>query len=193
MDWQPPWKVRQIREEPGEEYELHHFTAPHKCQPLQVPLKLDGELITMEIDTGASVSIMSETEHQRRWSNVSLNSTPAKLRTYTGETPKVLGSREVEVPYGQQRAHLQLVVVNGDRPCLLEQAWPQQLQLDWPNICLFWSASVQEVLAAHPQVFREELGTLQGYNATIHVESSACPKFCKARSILLCRPRLIRS
>ena len=52
-------------EVPGEEYELYHFTAPHKYkyQLLQVPLKLDGESITMEIDTGASVSIVSETKY----------------------------------------------------------------------------------------------------------------------------------
>ena len=42
---------------------------------------------------------------------------------------------------------------------------------------------MQEILAAHPQVFSEELGTLQGYKATIHVELSAHPKFCKARSV----------
>ena len=186
-DRQPPGKVKQIREEPmevpGEEYELYHFTASHKCQPLQVPLKLDGESITMEIDTGASVSIVSETEHHRRWPNVSLNSASVKLRTYTGETLKVLGSREVDVSYGHQRARLPLVVVSGDGPCLLGRDWLQHLQLDWPNICLLRSASVQEVLAAHSQVFREELGTLQGHKATIHVESTARPRFCKARSV----------
>ena len=100
--------------------------------------------------------------------------------TYTGEILKVLGSREVEVSYGQHRAHLQLMVVSGDGPCLLGRDSLQHLQLDWPNICLFQSASVQEILAAHPEVFRKELGTLQSYKATIHVESSAC-QFCKAR------------
>ena len=84
----------------------------------------------MEIDTGASVSIVSETEYQRRWPNVSLNSTPVKLRTYTGEILKVLESREVEVSYGQQIGHLQLVVVSGDGPCLLGRDSLQHLQLD---------------------------------------------------------------
>ena len=86
--------------------------------------------------------------------------------------------------YSQQRANLPLVVISGDGgPCLLGWDLLQHLQLDWPNMYLLRSASVQEILAAHPPVFREELGTLLGYKATIHVESSAHPKFCKARSV----------
>ena len=61
--------------------------------------------------------------------------------------------------------------------------WLQHLQLDRLNICLLWSALVEEILATHLEVFWEELSTLQGYKATIHMESSAHPKLCKAQAV----------
>ena len=187
-DRQQSREVRQIRDEAqeevsGEEYALLHVTAPRQGQPLQVHLKLDEKAITMEIDTGASVSLVSETEYNRLWPQVPLEATPIKLRTYSGEPLKVLGRRDVEVSYGQQRARLPLVVVAGDGPCLLGRNWLRHVQLDWQSIGCVQSSSVQDVLAAHAEVFNEELGTLRDYKASIHVDSSVLPKFCKARSV----------
>ena len=51
----------------------------------------------MEIDPGASVSVISMEEHQRRWPGVPLPTTDIQLRTYTGEQLEVLGARNVDV------------------------------------------------------------------------------------------------
>ena len=43
---------------------------------------------------------------------------------------------------------------------------------------------MQEVLEQHEEVFRPELGTLKGYEAKIHVDPDARPRYCKARNVL---------
>ena len=42
---------------------------------------------------------------------------------------------------------------------------------------------MQNILAKHQNVFGEGLGHLRGYNAKIHVEQEAVPKFMKARPV----------
>ena len=43
--------------------------------------------------------------------------------------------------------------------------------------------SLQELLERHGEVFQAELGTLRGYEAKIHVDPGAKPRFCKARTV----------
>ena len=85
------------------EYPLYHLSSL-SSQPLQVTLEVEKQSITMEIGTGASVSIMSKEEHQKRWPNVNLEAAEVRLCTYTGECLEVLGKRNVTVCYGQQTA-----------------------------------------------------------------------------------------
>ncbi len=42
---------------------------------------------------------------------------------------------------------------------------------------------LQGMLKCHQGVFREGLGRLQGYEASIQVDPEAKPRFCKARSV----------
>ncbi len=49
-------------EETGSEGDLYGIHSKTKHQPYRVSLKIDRELMEMEIDTGASLSIMSEEE-----------------------------------------------------------------------------------------------------------------------------------
>ena len=43
-------------------------------------------------------------------------------------------------------------------------------------------SGVNSILDRHKNVFHEELGTLQGFEAKIYVDPTARPVFCKARS-----------
>ena len=56
-------------------------------------------MITMEVDTGAAVSLMSDDGLI-----VSLQTPEVWLRTYTGECLQVLGQRKVAVCYGDSYA-----------------------------------------------------------------------------------------
>ena len=47
-------------------------------------------------------------------------------------------------------------------------------------IHLLQRCSIVDVLQGHLKVFNAELGTLKGYEAKLHVDSAATPRFYKA-------------
>ena len=73
----------------------------------------------MEIDTGASLSIMSEQEFLNLWPERSVVATDVTLHSYSGECIPVVGSVDVCVSYKGQKITLPLVIVRGVGPRLL--------------------------------------------------------------------------
>ena len=61
------------------------FTFPGKGQPIVVTVKTNGSELLMEMDTGASLSIISESTYHSLSALPELNSTDVTLHTYTGE------------------------------------------------------------------------------------------------------------
>ena len=62
------------------------FTVNGKVNSsILVDLSIDGTPITMTLDTGASVSIISEKTHQTQLPHLQLSSSGLLLRTYTLE------------------------------------------------------------------------------------------------------------
>ena len=62
---------------------------------------VEGVEVLMEVDTGASISIMSESTFKDTWKSNSppLQASRICVKTYTGEALDVLGSIDVEVGY----------------------------------------------------------------------------------------------
>ena len=170
-----------------EEYNLYRVSSG-SSKPLLVTVKLNGVDTEMEVDTGASVSIMSEENFRQFQKNASVTLQPskAKLFTYTREAIGVLGSTEVTVEHNQQVATLPLIVTMGTGPCLLGRNWLATLRLDWHRIFSVRTGhTLQNVLDKYPDVFKDDLGTVKGLKAKIHVDPEATPLYRKARSVPL--------
>ena len=73
--------------------------------------------------------------------------------------------------------------MEGSGPTLLGRDWLSQIQLDWRAIHHVHTSSLQAVLARYPSVFKDGLGTLQGFKAIIYVDPNAKPSFNPASSI----------
>ena len=85
----------------------------------------------MELDTGASVSLVSEEVFQQlREKGTILSPSQAKLCTYTGQAIDVMGTAEVKVEYNGQSATLPLFVTHGKGSSLLGRNWLEALKLD---------------------------------------------------------------
>ena len=109
--------VDEKRDDDSDEYEMYQVSSD-KTQPLVIPVKINGVDIDMELDTGASVSLVSE-EKLRQWqksTSITLKPSKAKLLTYTKEAIGVVGSTEVTVEHNQQSATLPLIVTKGAGP-----------------------------------------------------------------------------
>ena len=158
-----------------------------RVPPIQVDLTIDGQEVTMEIDTGASASLMSENLFRRLWPGRSLKTTEVKLCSYSKQNIPVVGCCHVNIVYkGLEYPQLPLIVVKGSGPSLFGREWLNLVKLDWKEmleINQVQNDSLQTLLLRYPNVFMEGLGTLIGYKAKIYVDEAAKPKFCQARSV----------
>ena len=121
--------------------------------PYKVQLSVGGQALEMEVDTGASLSVISEGNYKNL---VSENRAPPLeksgivLRTYTGEEVKPEGVCTVDVDYEGGKYSLPLLVVSGEGPALLGRNWLEEIKLSSnigvhqiplrahpPNFCLF--------------------------------------------------------
>ena len=62
-----------------------------KQKKITVNLQIEGQSHNMELDTGASISILSETDYWKYFKHKLLKSGNVVLKTYTNETVSVLG------------------------------------------------------------------------------------------------------
>ena len=99
-------------------YRVYNLPGP-QTSPIKVTVSIENKDVLMEVYTGASLSIISETMYKSLSTAPPLQSTQAKLCTYTGEPLGVLGSISVTVQHNQQQKQLSLLVLSGDGPSLL--------------------------------------------------------------------------
>ena len=143
----------------------------------------------MEVDTGATSSIISSTTYHHLWKGGNapkLHSSKKKLYTYTGELLKTEGFIKVTVKYASQVAELELIVVAGEGSSLFGRDWLQVIKLDWTKIHQISGTpptTSQPLLEKHKAVFQDELGLIKGVSAKIYVNSTARPQFYKPRSL----------
>ena len=115
---------------------MHTLSARH-CDSILVTIELNKSKLQMEIDTGASRSIVGENTFKQLWAEeLRPTITPAKvkLRTYTGELIPVLGVATVTVSHHNQSKVLELLVAAGTGPSLIGCDWLHELKLDWTTI-----------------------------------------------------------
>ena len=133
---------------------------------------MDDCLLSMEVDTGAAHSLISEKTFESLWPG---RPTDIRLQSYSKVPIPVIGCCYVNVEYEGQTAEMPLLIVGGCGPTLLGRDWLSQIQLNWRQINHVHSASLQSVLSTYLSVFKEGLGTLQGFQARIYVDPQATP------------------
>ena len=178
--------VNNVQDDATDEYQLLNITSPGKATPWNVSVDIEGITVSMQLDTGASKSLMSESTFRELWPERHLSPSQVSLCSYSGEPIPVLGSVDVNVTYKTQHHKVPLIVVKGSGLTLMGRNWLQVFNLDWQEIFVLQSTEhspVQPIVQKYPNVFQEGLGTLTGFKAKIIVDPAAPPKYCKARTV----------
>ena len=172
---------------------LYLLGRPESVDPVMVEVRMNGESVRMEVDTGAAVSVMSQSSYERiRDSRQPLRESGLKLKTYTGEIVSPQGVASVDVVYQDQQSRLPITVVEGNVPNLLGRDWLSQLRLRWEelfpldrrlNVLEDVQGPVAELVAKFPGVFTNELGCLKNFKVNIPVPEGTQPKYCKTRPV----------
>ena len=164
--------------EASEDLPMFHLGSK-RTDPIVVEVSVGGILVSMEVDTGAAVSVMSLKQQQELFPAAPLQLTRFTLRTYTTERVEVVGELPVHVVYGNQERDLSLVIVKENGPALLGRDWLAHIRLDWPSLAYqsLCSLQLEELLQKREEVFREELGTVKSVQVTLKVKENTQPKF----------------
>ena len=114
---------------------MHHVGSSNP-RPYKVTLDFDGVPIEMEIDTGAAVSIISESTQKIVFPKARLSKSSVVLRTYSFEpvTVHVLGQMKVKVSFQGYKDTHSLLVVQGNGSNLIVRDWLQVIHIDWASI-----------------------------------------------------------
>ena len=162
---------------------------PGRVEPIWVSVEASGKVLNMELDTGASVSLISEETYRRTWrgwTTPMLKTTNKRLKTYTGDTIQVVGEIQVQVGVNNtgQKVKLSMLVVRGKGSSLLGRDGLQQLILDWHQIFRVRDTPrPAEVVTRHQALFQKELGEYMGPAAAIVIDPNETQRFCKAGSV----------
>ena len=180
-------------EQPDDPLEEH--TLPIYClmenrgEPITVTVEIAQAPVQMEVDTAATLSIMSYATFSSTWLQdraPKLMPSRAKLRTYTGEEVTVKGAAEVTVTYEGQEAKVTLTIVEGRGPTLPGRDWLQHLRLNWARLNHVtqdnWS-ELKTLLCTHSALFSEDLGQIKGVTARLYLKEGSKPRFYRARQV----------
>lgn len=168
---------------------LHHIKSleTKKRQPeIRLHVSLNGKDVSMELDTGASVSLISRRQQKELLPNIELQPADITLRTITGEKVAVVGKCCVEVCHnGQEKQDLDLYVVRADGPALFGREWLSEFHVNWQQIHMVnrVEEELKDILNLNNQLFNENLGTVKGVEAELRVKKEARPRFHRARPI----------
>ena len=114
---------------------LHTVKAKSKLPPLEVTVTIDKKKVKMEVDTGATYTLMSKVTFDRLWPRRRLDTSEVRLCTYSKEPITVIGSCCVNVEYaGQIVQDIPLLVVQGSGSTLFGRSWLQLIRLNWKAI-----------------------------------------------------------
>ena len=167
-----------------------HWIQQQANPPVRVELNINNKPIVMEVDTGASVSLINVSMfNQIKNQNDSIFLTKSKLRTYTSEVVTPTGEVKVNTEYKNQSLCIPVIVMK-NRPNLSGRDILKILQSNWFELfniyvseisAVYENESLKKILSDYKEIFKPELGTLKGVEITLYVDRDAKPHFCRAR------------
>ena len=149
---------------------MYHTNDTHSIPPCMCNVQIDGSELSLEIDTGSSVSLLSEVEWakmcQKSELTLDTHNVP-RLRTYAGTTIELLGRAYVNVCHNNRQHRLPAIIVPGSGPNLLGRDWLAVLKVNWATV---YQVDKEDFLKSDESVLSE--GTLNGLTAMFYIEDT---------------------
>ncbi|XP_040275489.1 uncharacterized protein K02A2.6-like [Bufo bufo] len=164
------------------------FQVAGSTPAIKVDVTLNGCPVSMDVDTGAAVSVISWTDLKASGLSLPLKPTKLTLQTYSKELLQPLGYVKPLVTLGNRSQSRRLYVVRNGGPPLYGRDWIKALGMPPFTIaqCTLLSKVdhwVESLKSRFNEVFEDSLGTVKGKMAHLLLKPGATPRFCKARSV----------
>lgn len=167
-----------------------------------IDVRIDGKLLSMEMDSGAQCGIVSAYTLRSIKSKWALEKTDRQFVSYTGHRIPCIGRILVSVTIGQTTRKLYLYVVKGRFDSLLGREWISHFVHEINFVKLFSASEtihtigtsaprlsqsqetqLNQLLAKYDDNFSPIAGTLTGPPVSLHLKPGATPIFARAREI----------
>ena len=179
---------------------VHAMSQSKAARKIWVDVLLNGKPIKMELDTGASISLINHKLWKDTLASIPLKESKVVLRAYTGHQLPVLGQTMVSVEVDGQVKNLPLVVTKGSGPPLLGRNWLSEISLNWGRLrdhfiqqisagacqksqAVSLSTPLKLLLKEFSDLFQKGLGEMGKLKARIFLKECASPKFFKPRAV----------
>ena len=161
-------------------FSIYQLSNSNPSTPITVFITIANHKLPIEVDTGASISLLNWNTFQKLncKSNISLLLTKSKLKMDSGEivSPKV--QAETEFLYEGKKIKTTFLITNEQSPNVLGRDILGKLQLNWKEIFNSFVSSevmsdnlmLDKILSDYKIVFSDELGTLKDFQAEIPVD-----------------------
>ncbi|KAM7286060.1 uncharacterized protein ISCGN_032945 [Ixodes scapularis] len=156
-----------------------------QAEKFMVEVHIQGEKVPMEVDSGASCSIVSEETFrliEKNRGQIPLQEAGTKLVTWSNESLSVVGRANVEVKFKGCRAELPLSVIKKRGNSLLGRSWFESLGIRLSGI---QQIKVEDVTSRFAEVFGSDLPGFNGPPVHIELQEDARPVFLKSRPVPL--------
>lgn len=173
---------------------MNTYDGIRKVQPILVDVVINNRKQSMELDTGAALSVMGIDRFNKLFEQherPKIKKVKFKLRTYTGELITPVGVVDVQVKYESEIYNLPLILTPGACPPLFGRMWLKRIQINWKKVFDILQLNdedkrhdrLQTVLDKYADVFHEDLGKFKNTIVTIPIKEDMRPEFCKARPV----------
>ena len=133
--------------------------------PILIKLEFNHKKLTMELDTSAAISLISQETMHGLFPGIQLKPCDIVLKTYTSQKILVLERFDVNVTYKDQEKVLTLVVIKGSGPSLIGRNWMTHICFNWSVIKHTRSSTYHHefdlLTEKYKSVFNDTLGTMK--------------------------------
>lgn len=158
-----------------------------KYVPYTIDVCIEGCNLTMEIDTGSSISCISKDCYDKLFAKCTMQDSDLTMRYYTGEAVKPLGKITPLVSYNNIKKQLDLYIVQHGKTSLLGRQWLKELEIDLKIVsCHSVSKEVfnlKNFSSRYCDVFADGLGRFTGGKVGFRLREDARPVFLRARPL----------
>lgn len=149
-----------------------------------IEIMVNKEIIKFEIDTGSSITIVSEKDfiQTQLAKTTQLEKSNIIIKTYSGEQLEVVGKFMGDINHNGEVHHIPIHVVKGNGCSLLGRDFIRKCKLDWSSVNKL-DCSLNKLLETYPMLFSDKLGKMKDFQAKINVKPDSRPKFCKPRNV----------
>lgn len=152
---------------------------------------INKKLCEMELDTGAAVSTMSAEMWEKLKLKIPLESTSARLKTYTGEMISPIGVCKVRITYENKTINGKLYIIKQQVSSILGRDWMKDLGLEIKMVNQVQNdytekeckVEINKLINDYEDIFSETIGTIPHYKCSFKLKAE-----CKDQIFIRPRP-----